>query len=194
MALSLVVSAIRNFFTRRRRGGGDKKRHAPASDQTLRRRGIRSPISRNGSPSASPNASAAAARRARSSVTSEGFPRGRRNSSTAARSIGSSKASLAARQRLLEIEPFVGDRWHRSLSAPARSRRRGDPALDRCVPFQGWRYFADEDAPADLAAAGAGAADMPEELRRVAGGARAALRPELTIAADPTKRSSLVIT
>ena len=36
-------------------------------------------------------------------------------------------------------------------------------------PFQGWRYFADEDVPPDLAAAGAGAADMPEKLRRELG-------------------------
>jgi hypothetical protein len=35
--------------------------------------------------------------------------------------------------------------------------------------FQGWRYFADRDAPPDLEAAGAGAAAMPEELRRALG-------------------------
>ena len=35
--------------------------------------------------------------------------------------------------------------------------------------FQGWRYFADKDAPPDLEAAGAGAAAMPEELRRTLG-------------------------
>jgi hypothetical protein len=78
------------------------------------------------------------------------------------------KGQLAARQRLLEIEPFVGDDgirrcrlWLDPDVAPIRPRPMR--------PFQGWRYFTEEDAPADLTAAGAGAADMPEELRRALG-------------------------
>ena len=80
------------------------------------------------------------------------------------------KGQLAARQRLLEIEPFVGDdgiRRCRLWLDPDVAAIRPRPMR----PFQGWRYFANEDAPADLAAAGAGAADMPEELRRALGGA-----------------------
>jgi hypothetical protein len=78
------------------------------------------------------------------------------------------KGQLAARQRLLEIEPFVGDdgiRRCRLWLDPDVAAIRPRPMR----PFQGWRYFADEDARADLAAAGAGAADMPEELRRALG-------------------------
>ena len=78
------------------------------------------------------------------------------------------KGQLAARQRLLEIEPFVGDDgirrcrlWLDPDVAPIRPRPMR--------PFQGWRYLAEEYAPADLTAAGAGAADMPEELRRALG-------------------------
>ena len=63
------------------------------------------------------------------------------------------KGQLAARQRLLEIEPFVGDdgiRRCRLWLGPDVAAIRPRPMR----PFQGWRYFADEDAPADLAAAG----------------------------------------
>jgi hypothetical protein len=78
------------------------------------------------------------------------------------------KGQLAARQRLLEIEPFVGDDgirrcrlWLDPDVAPIRPRPMR--------PFQGWRYFTEEDAPADLTMAGAGAVEMPEELRRALG-------------------------
>ena len=63
------------------------------------------------------------------------------------------KGQLAARQRLLEIEPFVGDdgiRRCRLWLDPDVAAIRPRPMR----PFQGWRYFADEDAPADLTAAG----------------------------------------
>lgn len=33
-------------------------------------------------------------------------------------------------------------------------------------PFQGWRYFKADEAPADLTDGGAGIAEFPEELRR----------------------------
>jgi hypothetical protein len=74
------------------------------------------------------------------------------------------KGQLSARQALLAIRPFVdGDgirRCHLVL----------DPEVVPVVPrpsraFQGWRYLAAKDAPADLAAGGAGA-DLPEHLRR----------------------------
>jgi hypothetical protein len=78
------------------------------------------------------------------------------------------KGHLAARQRLLEIEPFTDADgvgrcrlWLDPEVAPVRPRPMR--------PFQGWRYFADADAPPDLVAAGAGAAEMPERLRRELG-------------------------
>jgi hypothetical protein len=78
------------------------------------------------------------------------------------------KGQLSARQRLMEIEPFV------DVDGVGRCRLWLDPEIVPVRPrpfraFQGWRYFADKDAPPDLAAAGAGAADMPEELRRELG-------------------------
>jgi hypothetical protein len=78
------------------------------------------------------------------------------------------KGQVAARQRLLEIEPFVDvdgigrcRLWLGPEVAPVRPRP--------FRPFQGWRYLAEKDAPADLATAGVGAADMPEALRRELG-------------------------
>jgi len=78
------------------------------------------------------------------------------------------KGQLAARQRLLEIEPFV------DVDGVGRCRLWLDPEVAPVRPrpmrpFQGWRYFAGKDAPADLSAAGAGASEMPEELRRTLG-------------------------
>ena len=78
------------------------------------------------------------------------------------------KGLISARQRLTAIEPFV------DKDGIGRCRLALEPKVVAVAPrpmraFQGWRYFAAEDAPPDLAAAGAGAAAMPEELRRALG-------------------------
>jgi hypothetical protein len=78
------------------------------------------------------------------------------------------KGLISARQRLLEVEPFV------DAAGIGRCRLWMEPKVVAVAPrpmraFQGWRYFADRDAPPDLEAAGAGAAAMPEELRRTLG-------------------------
>jgi hypothetical protein len=75
---------------------------------------------------------------------------------------------ISARQRLLEVEPFV------DAEGIGRCRLWLEPKVVAVAPrpmraFQGWRYFAAQDAPPDLDAAGAGAAAMPEELRRTLG-------------------------
>ena len=76
------------------------------------------------------------------------------------------KGQLAARQRILEIEPFVDADgigrcrlWLEPDVAPVSPRPMR--------PFQGWRYLQEKDAPADLKASGA--RDLPEELRRALG-------------------------
>ncbi len=78
------------------------------------------------------------------------------------------KGWISARQRLLDVEPFV------DAEGIGRCRLWLDPAVTPVRPrpmraFQGWRYFAPNDAPPDLEAAGEGAAAMPEELRRALG-------------------------
>lgn len=78
------------------------------------------------------------------------------------------KGQLAARQRLLDVEPFV------DADGVGRCRLWLDPAVTPVRPrptrpFQGWRYFAEKDAPPDLDAAGEGAGAMPEDLRRALG-------------------------
>ena len=78
------------------------------------------------------------------------------------------KGQLAARQTLLDIEPFV------DVDGIGRCRLWLAPEVKPVSPrpyraFQGWRYLVDKDAPADLSEAGAGAADMPEALRRELG-------------------------
>ena len=72
------------------------------------------------------------------------------------------KGQLAARQRVLEVEPFV------DADGIGRCRLWLDPPVVKVSPrpmrpFQGWRYFAAKDAPADLSAGGGA---MPEPLRR----------------------------
>jgi hypothetical protein len=76
------------------------------------------------------------------------------------------KGQLAARQRILEIEPFV------DVDGVGRCRLWLDRKVVKVAPrpmrpFQGWRYFAAKDAPADLGAFGGG--QMPEPLRRALG-------------------------
>ena len=78
------------------------------------------------------------------------------------------KGQIAARERLLDVAPFV------DADGIGRCRLWLDPVVVPVVPrpmraFQGWRYFAVKDAPADLEDAGAGAAALPEELRRTLG-------------------------
>src|SRR5277367_1451649 len=73
------------------------------------------------------------------------------------------KGQLAARQRVLEVEPFV------DVDGIGRCRLWLGPDVVKVAPrpmrpFQGWRYFQAKDAPSDLGTSGAG--DMPEQLRR----------------------------
>lgn len=73
------------------------------------------------------------------------------------------KGWIAARQRIEAIEPFIGEdgisRCHLVLEPKVQ------PVASRpCRPFQGWRYLADKDAPADLTPAGE-AGQMPEAMR-----------------------------
>ena len=74
------------------------------------------------------------------------------------------KGQVSARQALLDIRPFVdGDgirRCHLVLDQEVV------PVVPRPArAFQGWRYLAAKDAPADLRPGSAGA-DLPEALRR----------------------------
>jgi hypothetical protein len=78
------------------------------------------------------------------------------------------KGQIAARQRLLEIEPFV------DIDGVGRCRLWLEPEVVHVSPrpyraFQGWRYFEAKDAPADLATIGEGVEAMPEQLRRELG-------------------------
>jgi hypothetical protein len=73
------------------------------------------------------------------------------------------KGLVLCRQRILKIDT-VGDgqaaRCHMTLDEEVILT---EPLPRR--PFQGWRYFEDKDAPADLAAADGGVA-VPQELAR----------------------------
>lgn len=74
------------------------------------------------------------------------------------------KGEVACRQALTGIEPFV------DADGIRRCRLMLDPVVHRVEPrpsrpFQGWRYLAAKDAPADLDAA-AGDTPLPENLRR----------------------------
>jgi hypothetical protein len=76
------------------------------------------------------------------------------------------RGQLAARQRVLDIEPFV------DADGVGRCRIWLDRAVIKVAPrpfraFQGWRYFQPKDAPPDLGKSGG--AEMPEELRRALG-------------------------
>ncbi len=76
------------------------------------------------------------------------------------------KGQIAARQRALEIEPFL------DADGVGRCRIWLDPEVVKVSPrpyraFQGWRYLQEKDAPGDLGTSGA--AEMPEALRRELG-------------------------
>lgn len=75
------------------------------------------------------------------------------------------KGQLCARQKLVGIEPFTDPqgigRCHLVL------HEQVVPLHARPVrAFQGWRYLAEKDAPADLASMGADVVDMPDEMRK----------------------------
>jgi hypothetical protein len=75
------------------------------------------------------------------------------------------RGEIAAREKIIAIEPF------RDRDGIGRCRLvmqpKVIPVLARPMrAFQGWRYFAANDAPPDLKSAGAGIAAMPEPLRR----------------------------
>ncbi|URK87946.1 DUF1489 family protein [Rhizobium sp. RCAM05350] len=75
------------------------------------------------------------------------------------------KGQVQARQRLTGIETFTdGEGIGRCnlILGPEVI----ETALQPRRAFQGWRYLKDNEAPRDLAALGAGAAEMPLELRR----------------------------
>ncbi len=75
------------------------------------------------------------------------------------------RGQISARQRIVDIRPFTDGegigRCHLVLEpvvVPVEPRP--------CRPFQGWRYLKAGDAAKDLSAAGEGATEMPEDLRR----------------------------
>lgn len=75
------------------------------------------------------------------------------------------KGIVACRQRLLAVRPFTDGhgigRCHLVLEpvvVPVEPRP--------CRPFQGWRYFAADSAPKDLARAEGDVGAMPETMRR----------------------------
>src|ERR1700710_1338495 len=75
------------------------------------------------------------------------------------------KGEIAAREKLIAVEPF------RDSDGIGRCRLVMQPKVIAVSPrpmraFQGWRYFAEGDVPADLGKAGASIAAMPEPLRR----------------------------
>lgn len=76
------------------------------------------------------------------------------------------RGDVAARQRLLDVRPFVdvdGVRRCALVLDPQVVPVQARPAR----PFQGWRYLKASEAPRDLPTVeGDGAAAMPEEMRR----------------------------
>ena len=73
------------------------------------------------------------------------------------------RGRIQSRQRIIDIRPFT------DAQGIGRCDLVLDPELILTVPqpkrpFQGWRYFKPEDAPADLGAAD-GSDAMPEAMR-----------------------------
>ncbi|MCS0496677.1 DUF1489 domain-containing protein [Ancylobacter sp. MQZ15Z-1] len=74
------------------------------------------------------------------------------------------KGEVACRQRLLAIRPFVdGDGIRRCHLVLEPAVHKVMPRPSR--PFQGWRYLAAKDAPADLGVEESSTV-LPEHLRR----------------------------
>jgi hypothetical protein len=75
------------------------------------------------------------------------------------------RGEILCRQRIRDVRPF------RDKDGIGRCGLVLEPKVVLVAPrpfraFQGWRYLAAKDAPADLAQAAPGAAAMPEKLRR----------------------------
>ena len=75
------------------------------------------------------------------------------------------KGQIAARQRIVNIEPFVDS------DGIGRCRLWLDGAVVAVAPrpmraFQGWRYYEAKSAPPDIDETQPGFAAMPDELRR----------------------------
>lgn len=75
------------------------------------------------------------------------------------------KGQIAARQRMLEVEPFMDS------DGIGRCKLWLDGAVVAVAPrpmraFQGWRYLEAKSAPPDIDETQPGFADMPEALRR----------------------------
>src|ERR1700754_292674 len=75
------------------------------------------------------------------------------------------RGEIAAREKIVAIEPF------RDRDGIGRCRLVMQPKVIAVSPrpmraFQGWRYFTDDSAPADLGKSAASIAAMPEPLRR----------------------------
>jgi hypothetical protein len=75
------------------------------------------------------------------------------------------RGQVMCRERIVDLRPFV------DKDGIGRCRIVLDGKIRLVVPrpyraFQGWRYLAGEDAPADLERSARGAATMPEHMRR----------------------------
>ena len=76
------------------------------------------------------------------------------------------RGEIAAREKIIAIEPF------RDKDGIGRCRLVMQPKVFAVSPrpmrpFQGWRYFTEDSAPADLTRSGAASvAAMPEPMRR----------------------------
>ncbi len=75
------------------------------------------------------------------------------------------KGQVQARQNLLDIQTFTDgegiSRCHLVLGPEVI-----ETAVQPKRPFQGWRYYTQEDIPRDLHSLGDGVAEMPADLRR----------------------------
>jgi hypothetical protein len=75
------------------------------------------------------------------------------------------RRQIRVRQRILRLEEVRDEEGRRRCALIMDTELiRTEPRAFR--PFQGWRYFAVEDAPNDLAGAGDDSDDMPETMRR----------------------------
>jgi hypothetical protein len=75
------------------------------------------------------------------------------------------KGQVACRQKLIGIETFTDEQGIGRCRLLLEPKVR--PVSPRpCRPFQGWRYLAVKDAPADLRNRGGDVGTLPEKMRR----------------------------